>query len=128
MNTRVLLVHLFAVLGLIRMMLAIGAIWRDQVNLAFIWLGSAMLSGGLEGSLTRQINVATIFTLAAMTFVPARFLLPLLFVFLNCLNAPRVFIGTAVGLIHLGIRNAAAPVALLLSDFPFLTLSTYLRP
>ena len=58
MKTRALLVHLFTASGLIPMMLAVDAIWSDQVYSALIWLGVAMLIDGLDGPLARRFNVA----------------------------------------------------------------------
>ena len=40
------------------MMLAVDAIWSDQVYLALIWLGVAMLIDGLDGPLAGRFNVA----------------------------------------------------------------------
>ncbi len=58
MKTRALFVHLFTAAGLIPMMLAVDAIWRDQIYIALIWLGVAMLIDSLDGPLARRFNVA----------------------------------------------------------------------
>ena len=57
MKFRAFLVHVFTASGLIPMMLAVDAIWRDEARLALIWLGVAMLIDGLDGPLARRFAV-----------------------------------------------------------------------
>ena len=57
MKLRAFLVHVFTASGLIPMMLAVDAIWRDDARLALIWLGIAMLIDGLDGPLARRFAV-----------------------------------------------------------------------
>ena len=57
MKFRAFLVHVFTASGLIPMMLAVDAIWRDDARLALIWLGIAMLIDGLDGPLARRFAV-----------------------------------------------------------------------
>lgn len=57
MKFRAFLVHVFTASGLIPMMLAVDAIWRDDARLALIWLGVAMLIDGLDGPLARRFAV-----------------------------------------------------------------------
>ena len=57
MKFRAFLVHVFTASGLIPMVLAVDAIWRDDARLALIWLGVAMLIDGLDGPLARRFAV-----------------------------------------------------------------------
>ena len=126
MNTGAVVVQLFTASGLIPMILALDAIWRDQAYLALIWLGLAMLIDGLDGRLTRRFNVAVIFLLGTMTFVPVRFIEPLRIASLCRRNGPLVLIWAVMALIYLGFKIAGPHTDLQpLVDILFLTSSLY---
>ena len=70
------------------------------------------------------LNLAAIFLLGAMTFVPVRFVLPLRVANLHRLHAPFVHISAAVAYIYLGVEGGGASAALPpLVNSLFLTLS-----
>ena len=58
------------------------------------------------------LNLAAIFLLGAMTFVPVRLVLPLRVAYLHRLHAPFVYISAAMVYIYLGVGGGGASAAL----------------
>jgi phosphatidylcholine synthase len=54
---RAYLVHVFTTTGIICGILAIQSVFNEQLNLAFVWLGIALVVDGTDGFFARRYEV-----------------------------------------------------------------------